>query len=75
MKPYEHLCGRLLIIETFGCEDKDYYKDEYSLEFFHLFSRNIHLRKLYCTCFLPVNPSPDHKVIKLLTFDNLFPPL
>ena len=51
-----------------------------------IFSKNRQLDKLYCTflhikklewLFLmkEVKISPDRKVIKFLTFDNLFPPL
>ena len=49
-----------------------------------LHESNIHSRKLYCTFFFSPetlalfsllkegNPSPDRKMIKLLTFDNFF---
>ena len=51
-----------------------------------LHESNIHSRKLCCTFFSPEtlalfsllkegNPSPNRKMIKLLTFDNFFPPL
>ena len=50
------------------------------------FFTRINSRKLYCTFFSPEtlalfsllkegNPSPDRRMIKLLTFDNFFPPL
>jgi len=53
-------------------------------QFFHIFSKNSHPRKLYCSFFFfspkkvallsllkEVKPSPDGKIIKPLTFDNL----
>ena len=55
--------------------------------FFRVFSKkNRHPGKLYCTFHSPeklallslmqeVKPSTDHKMIKLLPIDNLFPPL
>ena len=54
------------------------------MELFHIFSKNIHPRKLYCFCFFfspkklsllsllrEVKSSPDRKIIKPPTFDTL----
>ena len=57
-----------------------------NLNFFRAFSKNRHPGKLHCTLYSPeklallallkeVQPSPHRKMIKLLTFDDLFQPL
>ena len=54
----------------------------FALKFFHVFSNNRHPRKLHCTFDSPeklalialskeFKTSPGHKMIKLLTFNNL----
>ena len=58
----------------------------FNFNFIRAFSKNRHPGKLHCTLFSPeklallallkeVQPSPGRKMIKLRTFDNLFPPL
>ena len=58
----------------------------FDLKFFHVFSKSRYPGNLPCTFDPPeklallsllkkVKPSPDSKMIKLLTFDNSFPPL
>ena len=54
--------------------DADY---AYEIWFFHIFSQNLHcaflLEELALWFLLTeVKPSPDHKMIKLLTFDTCF---
>ena len=60
-------------------------KRDLTSSFFRVFSKNRHPGKLYCRFssetsaryFLlkEVKPSPDRKMVKLLTFENLFLPL
>ena len=66
-------------------KDKD--EDEISLEVFFAYSKKIYTPESFWVLFFPpkklarlfllteVKPSPDHKMIKLLPFDNLFPSL
>ena len=74
------------LIERFRFKDDDDYEYEIWLEVFRTFLKYRLPGKLHFTIFsleklalLPLvkkaTPSPDRKVIKLLTFDNLFPPL
>ena len=81
-----HLLLPTITIETFRLEDKNDYEYEISFEFFsrivkkktpgnsslYFFSPD----KLALLSLLKeVKASPDCKIIKLLTFDNLFSPL
>ena len=58
----------------------------FDLKFFCVLSENSHSRILHCTFFSPekvalllllkeVKTSSDRKMLKLVIFDNLFPPL
>ena len=73
-------CGRSLDSMT-----RTPVKRDLTSSFFRVFSKNRHPGKLYCRFsseksaryFLlkEVKPSPDRKMVKLLTFENLFLPL
>ena len=74
-----------LKIETLRFEDENNYEDEICLEFF-VYSQKIYTPESFLAFFFPpeklalflkeVKLSPDRKMIKLLTFDNLlFPSL
>ena len=75
-----------LVIETFRFKDGDVYDYEILLKVFFAYSQNMTSRKASFYHFSreklallslvkEVIPSADCKMIKLLTFDNLFPPL
>ena len=78
------------LIESFRFEDEDGYGYEYEYEIklkvFARIPKKERPGKLHFTFFSPkmlvrlfilkeVKPTPDSKMIKFLTFDNLFPPL
>ena len=62
------------LLDTLRFEEEEDYEDEIDLKFF-FFSRillkNRHSGKLHST----FSHQPDRKIIKLLTFDDLFPSL
>ena len=74
-----------------GRHNKDHLIDsrmrtKYILNFFNVFSYNINPGKIHCAFFplkklarlfllKEVKPSPDRKMLKPLSFENLFPPL
>ena len=72
-----------MLLESFRFEDENYYETTMSKKLNLKFRQT---RKLHCTFFFSrkvstviyieeVKPSLDRKMIKLLTFDNSFPPL
>ena len=70
-------------LETFRFKDEnDYTSSRFDLKFFLVFSKYrlpgklhftiFHWKKLGLLSLVKVTPSSDRKMIKLLTFDNLF---
>ena len=82
-----HVFKKLFLsLESFRFEDENEYEYEIYLNVFACVLKKRHPGKLHITFFSPktlvrlfvlkeVKPSPDSKMIKLLIFDILFPPL
>ena len=74
------------MLETFRFEDENHYEYEIWFKVFSRIVKKMDTPEIFIVLFSPeklallsllkeVEPSPDCKMLKLLTFDNLFPPL